>query len=242
LGTGFSVHYASNGEQGLARASELMPDLIITDIKMPYMDGLELCRRVRASRQLCHIPVIVLSARTSEEDRMRGFEAGADVYLVKPFNAVEIKLLATKLLENRNMLKKVYSKAQSTVLPQDTSLAVADHAPDDEDFLEAFTQLVEEQLPGGKSRLNLDLIAGRLKMGESQLKRRILELTGKNAVAYISQLRMEKAMRLLRERPNMLIGDVAEQCGFGDVAYFSRVFRQHYKMTPTEARKSDTLG
>ena len=242
LGAGFSVHYASNGEQGLARASELMPDLIITDIKMPYMDGLELCRRVRASRQLCHIPVIVLSARTSEEDRMRGFEAGADVYLVKPFNAVEIKLLATKLLENRSMLKKVYSKAQSTVLPQDTSLAVADHVPDDEDFLEAFTQLVEEQLPGGKSRLNLDLIAGRLKMGESQLKRRILELTGKNAVAYISQLRMEKAMHLLRERPNMLIGDVAEQCGFGDVAYFSRVFRQHYKMTPTEARKSDTLG
>lgn len=242
LGTGFSVHYASNGEQGLARASELMPDLIITDIKMPYMDGLELCRRIRASRQLCHIPVIVLSARTSEEDRMRGFEAGADVYLVKPFNSVEIKLLTTKLLENRDMLRKVYSKTQSSVLLQDSSQAIADHAPDDEDFLDTFAQLVEEQLSGGKSRLNLDLIASRLKMGESQLKRRILELTGKNAVAYISQLRMEKAMRLLRERPNMLIGDVAAQCGFGDVAYFSRVFRQHYKMTPTEARKGDTLG
>ena len=134
------------------------------------------------------------------------------------------------------MLKKVYSKAQSTVLPQDTSLAVADHAPDDEDFLEAFTQLVEEQLPGGKSRLNLDLIAGRLKMGESQLKRRILELTGKNAVAYISQLRMEKAMRLLRDKPQYSIAAVAEESGLKNIRTLQRRIQEVVGMTPVEYR------
>ena len=86
-------------------------------------------------------------------------------------------------------------------------------------------------------RVDLDKVAHTFKMGESQLKRKIQTLTGKNVAAYIIQLRMEKAMRMLRENPDWLIGDIAEQCGFQDVAYFSRVFRQHYGMAPSQARK-----
>ena len=234
LGPDFSVHFASNGEQGLAQAVELVPDMIITDVKMPYMDGLELCRRVRGSRQLRHIPVIVLSARTSGRDRIRGIEAGADAYMVKPFNNDELRIQVIKLLESRKMLKEVYSDTLSTGKPVQESGSPA--VMGGEELLAAFAGVVDKLTSGGGARLDMGEIAVQLKMGESQLRKRILELTGKSASSYILQLRLEKAMRLVCQRPTMLIGDVAEQCGFSDVAYFSRMFRQHYKMTPTQAR------
>ena len=234
LGKEFSVHYASNGEQGLARAIGLMPNLIITDVKMPYMDGLEMCRSVRGSRLLRHIPVIVLSARNSSEDRISGIEAGADAYMVKPFNSDELKILATKLLENRKILQESYSDTLNNIEP----IPESEKTPvmDGEEFLAAFAGLVDKLTANGVVRLNMGEIAVQLKMGESQLRKRILELTGKSVSSHILQLRLEKAMRLLSEHPTMLVGDVAEQCGFSDVAYFSKVFRQHYKMTPTQAR------
>jgi DNA-binding response OmpR family regulator len=233
LGPDFGVHYASNGEQGLELAARLMPDLIITDVKMPYVDGLEMCRRVRASRRLRHIPIIMLSARTSEADRIRGIEAGADAYLIKPFSSDELKVWATKLLENRKILRDSYSNTASIMASQNVESI---SQMDDEELLAAFAELLDERIAGGAARLNLGEIAVQLKMGESQLRHRIQNLTGKNVSAYVTQLRMEKAMRLLHENPTMLIGDIAEQCGFSDVAYFSRVFRQYYKMTPTRAR------
>ena len=234
LGKEFSVHYASNGEHGLARAIELMPNLIITDVKMPYMDGLEMCRRVRGSRQLRHIPVIVLSARNSSDDRISGIEAGADAYMVKPFNSDELKIMAIKLLENRKILKETYSDTLNNNEP----IPKPETAPemDEKEFLAAFAGLVDMLTANGVARLNMGEIAVQFKMGESQLRKRILELTGKSVSSYILQLRLEKAMRMLSEHPTMLVGDVAEQCGFSDVAYFSKVFRQHYKMTPTQAR------
>lgn len=110
---------------------------------------------------------------------------------------------------------------------------------DDEELLVAFAELLDKQVENGTARLNLGEIAVQLKMGETQLRNSIQNLTGKTTAAYITQLRMEKAMRLLQENPTMLIGTVAEQCGFSDVAYFSRVFKQHFKMTPTRARVND---
>ena len=233
----FAVHFAADGEQGLARALELEPDLIITDVKMPIMDGLELCRRVRASSRLCHIPVIMLSARTSKDDRIHGVEAGADAYLVKPFAQDELMAWIERLLKNRDLLSKFYSnslsidKAEIEPSPDAKTAAGADGA-----FLAEFDRLVGEQMANGATRMDLDKIALAFKMGESSLRRKIQALTGKNVVSYITQLRMEKAMSLLQQHPEMLIGDIAESCGFTDMAYFSRVFRQHYGMTPTQAR------
>ena len=233
----FAVHFAADGEQGLARAMELEPDLIITDVKMPIMDGLELCRRVRASSRLCHIPVIMLSARTSKDDRIHGVEAGADAYLVKPFAQDELMAWIERLLKNRDLLSKFYSnslsinKAEIEPSPDAKTAAGADGA-----FLAEFDRLVGEQMANGATRMDLDKIALAFKMGESALRRKIQALTGKNVVSYITQLRMEKAMSLLQQHPEMLIGDIAESCGFTDMAYFSRVFRQHYGMTPTQAR------
>ena len=229
----YDVQYAYDGEQGLARALELSPAVIITDMKMPQMDGCELCRQIRANSQLCETPIIMLSARTGNMDRINGIKAGADVYLIKPFVGLELMAWVDHLVE-RCQLKSAAHGGTVTVVPLGEGTSLDDNA-----FLDRFAQLVDYQLAHGETKPDFDKIAIEFKMGESQLKHRIQEITGKNVIAYVTQLRMEKAMRLLKEHPDMLIGEVAERCGFVDVAYFSRVFRHHYGMTPTQARNNN---
>ena len=240
LGKGYNVQYASDGEQGLAKAEKLVPDLIITDVKMPLLDGLEMCRALRGQPHLCHIPVIMLSARNSDSDRVKGVEAGADAYLVKPFVTEELRAWVTRLLENHRMLRDKYATPGASETPVDET-SLGQSAADAEDtarFLQKFSREVELQLEGG-GKINFDKLAHAFKMGESQLRRKVQELTGKSVPAYIGQVRMEKAMRLLQSSdPDVLISTISEQCGFQDVAYFSRVFRQYYGMTPTQARTS----
>ncbi|MBR5686317.1 MAG: response regulator [Muribaculaceae bacterium] len=235
LGEQYEVHYASDGSQGFAKVNELLPDLIITDVKMPNMDGYELCRKVRATRHLCHIPIIMLSARVSDEDRVRGIEAGADAYLVKPFVADEARAWVAQLLESRRLLRQVFSSPADADIPHVPMGDGSDE--DDHRLLEDFAREVN-RLDNSGVKLDLDKVALSFKMGESQLRRRLQRLTGKTVTAYVTQLRMEKAKNLLQSRPDLLIGEVAEQCGFVDVAYFSRVFRQYYGMTPTQARNN----
>ncbi|MBQ9555671.1 MAG: response regulator [Muribaculaceae bacterium] len=233
LGKTYSVRYATNGEQGLSLSHEIVPDLIITDVKMPIKDGCELCRDIRQSSQLQHIPVIMLSARNSEADRIRGIEAGADAYLVKPFVPEELLAWVKNLIERRKTLREAH--ADVLMQPRDAKGAAVTDKVAVQRFLEAFAREVDECLSTG-AKLDIDRIALSFKMGESQLRRRIQELTGKSLTAHVAQLRMNKAMSLLRSNKDLLIGEVAERCGFTDVAYFSRVFRQHYGMTPTQAR------
>ena len=238
LGKKYQVHYASDGEQGFAKAIDLKPDLIITDVKMPLMDGVELCRNVRKTPQLCHIPIIILSARNADADRVRGIEAGADAYLVKPFVSEELRTWVVNLLESRKRLRAAFANggamADGDAVP--SSLAVDNE--DDSKFLESFANEVDKHFTDG-TKIDFDKLALYFRMGESQLRHKIQALTGKNVLAYITQLRMEKAMRLLQSSPaDTLIGDIAAQCGIQDVAYFSRVFRHYYGMTPTQARNS----
>lgn len=234
LGEQYDVRYATDGEQGLAMIEDCKPDLVITDVKMPLMDGIEMCRIMKRLPHLCHIPVIVLSARNADADRVRGIEAGADAYLVKPFVSEELRAWVENLLANRQMLRGAFSGRL-----QQEEKAVADPEELQEDnaaFLETFAREVDKQFVSG-GKIDFDKVARAFKMGESQLRRKIQTLTGKNVAAYIIQLRMEKAMRLLQESaPDTLISTIAEQCGILDVAYFSRVFRQYYGMTPTQAR------
>ena len=238
-----NVQYATDGEQALAKMQQQLPDLLITDVKMPKMDGHELCRRVRASVKLRGIPVIMLSARSSEKERVLGVKAGADVYLVKPFLPDELRVWADHLLKrHQNVYADVGFEKQNSL--QSTAMqkpACAEACVDDEtvqaEFLEKFRQELDKQM-STCVKLDLDKIALSFKMGETQLKQKVQHMTGKTFAAYVTQLRMEKAMNLLKTCPDLRIGDVAELCGFVDVAYFSRVFRQHFGMTPTQARTS----
>lgn len=238
----YNVIYASDGEQGLSKMRQQRPDVVITDVKMPKMDGLELCRQMRASSDLRSIPIILLSARTADAYRVQGIKAGADAYLVKPFVPEELLAWVNRLLESHSVqledcVRACQEAGVEMPLPESEPGKCCENQDDADVFLDKFKHEVEKQMAAG-FKLDYDKIALSLKMGESKLRRRVQQLTGKNMAAYIVQLRMERAMHLLKARPDLRIGDVAEQCGFMDVAYFSRVFRQHYGMTPTEARNT----
>lgn len=230
LQSNYNLYYARNGEEGLEKANELMPDIIITDLMMPEMDGLELCRRVRASEILNHIPIIVITAKSTEADRIKGIEAGADAYLYKPFNSEELNVRVRNLLDLRRMMRSKYSKALQEGVEETVELSAAD-----QDFLNKLVDITYSRM--SSCNIDIEQIASAMCMSSKQLNRKLLAITGENSTSYIIQIRLSKAKRLLDSPDNIPIGEIAMQCGFEDSAYFSRIFKKMFNLTPSQYRK-----
>lgn len=228
----YDVSFASDGEAGLDKALRLIPDLIITDLMMPGMDGLELCRRIRQSDLLSHIPVVIVTAKATPEDRIQGIEAGADGYLFKPFMPEELEIRVEKLLEQRRLLREKYAAVLSRGEQVADGWTLADHA-----MMVEVERYVGENLTSGTT--DVDTLASRLCMSESQLRRKFYAITGQTPGAYMLRLRLLRVRKLLVAQPEKPIGDVAASCGFFDNANFSRVFKQTFGLTPSQARRED---
>ena len=226
--------YAHGGEEGLAKALDTVPDIIITDIMMPgTIDGLEFCRRVRQSELLCHIPVIIVTAKTNEADRIRGLQAGADAYLMKPFNAEELLVRVNKLFERQQVLRKRFQ------LPDiDDEQKVKEMSDRDRTFINHLVDAAYKLMSAGT--VDMDTLAREMAVSRTQLNRKVLAITGQSASAFVMKQRLARAKRLLKADDSTPIGEVAQRCGFEDVAYFSRVFKQTFQMTPTQYRKQET--
>ena len=225
----YRLLYARDGKEGLEKAIEYMPDLILTDLMMPGMDGFDLCREIRSSIVLNHIPIIIITAKSEDVDKVQGIEAGADAYLLKPFNTNELYVRIDKLLEQRRVLREKYSQALRNNCTDTVKLLPADQA-----FIDRLTNIIYSQI--SDTSLNSDRIAEKMCISKSQLNRKVRVITGSNTTAYILYVRMEKAKRMLSSN-DMPIGDIAMQCGFEDVGYFGRVFKQTFHMTPSQYRK-----
>ena len=225
--------YAHTGEEGLKKAREVVPDLIITDIMMPGdMNGLELCRRIRSDELLSHIPIIIITAKTTEADRVSGLQAGADAYLVKPFNSDELLVRVSKLMERQRLMRQRYAQTADADAPaSDDNLTAADRQ-----WMNRLVDTVYRLM--AKGTVDMETIAGEMAISRAQMNRKLLALTGQNASAYIMRLRLARAKRLLKGDSTMPVGDVALRCGFDDVAYFSRVFKQTFEMTPSQYRRN----
>lgn len=226
----YRIQYARNGDEGLEKVMELMPDLIITDLMMPGMDGYKLCRQIRTSEISNHIPIIIISAKCEERNRIEGFQAGADAYLYKPFNSDELNVRVEKLLEQRRLIREKYSLALIQGTEQTIKLV-----PAEQEFLNKLINIIYVQMNTGE--LDGETISGKMFMSRSQLNRKILSITGCSTAAYILQIRMGKAKRLLASDEDTPIGEIAVKCGFADVAHFSRLFKQMCQMTPSQYRK-----
>lgn len=225
----YRLLYARDGKEGLEKAIEYMPDLILTDLMMPGMNGFDLCREIRSSIVLNHIPIIIITAKSEDVDKVQGIEAGADAYLLKPFNTDELYVRIDKLLEQRRVLREKYSQALRNNCTDTVKLLPADQA-----FIDRLTNIIYSQI--SDTSLNSDKIAEKMCISKSQLNRKIRVITGNNTNTYILYVRMEKAKRMLSSN-DMPIGDIAMQCGFEDVGYFGRVFKQTFHMTPSQYRK-----
>lgn len=229
----YKLLYARDAAEGLQKAEEMMPDMIITDWMMPGdMDGLELCRRIRTNELTSHIPIIIVTAKTNEQDWVRGLEAGADAYLVKPFNSDELQVRVSKLIEQRRLLREKFRQQAVDETDKERQLTAIDRQ-----FLNRLIDAVHALMPQG--RADVESVADRMGLSRSQLNRKMMAITGQNSSTYIMRLRLAYAKRLLKSDVTMPIGDVAQRCGFDDLPYFSRIFKQQFEMTPSQYRKSE---
>ena len=228
LNSGFNYYFAQNGAEGLERAAAIVPDLIITDVMMPGMDGFEFCRRLRASGALNHIPVIMVTAKCTHEDKLAGLEAGADAFLEKPFHADELNLRVVKLLEQRSLLQQKWSSDID-----DGSRDLSGVPDSSRKFINEFTDVVNNCFKTGK--LDHNTIADALCITRIQLNRKVKAITGLTTTEYISRIRISLAKKLL-DSTDILVGDIALRCCVDDVAYFCSMFRKATGMTPTAWR------
>ena len=226
----YQLYFAHDGVEGLEKALSLMPDLILTDLLMPRKDGLEMCREIKMSEVLNHIPVIMITARSTDADKLMGLEAGADAYLVKPFSADELKLRIRNLIKQREVMREKYALSSNVHVNNMTALNKLD-----KEFLHKFIDYVYVHMNNGT--VSVESVAADLCMTPKQLRSKIVAITGENPSAYIQKIRLEKAQRMLQVEPNMSIGEIALKCGFEDFAYFSRVFKKKYGVMPSQYRR-----
>lgn len=233
----YAVSYAENGKAGLEKAQELVPDLIITDLMMPGMDGLEVCRQVRGNEITDHIPIIVVTAKITEEERIKGLEAGADAYLAKPFNADELRTRVEKLLEGRQLLRKKYAQMM-TAHQDDEDEETIERRAADLRFLAKVSDVIYLQLNRGKD-IEVSQIASAMCMSDRQFYRKMSALTDSTPTVYIQRVKIKKAKSLLDGDSRMSFREIADKCGFNDYSNFVRTFKNTYGVTPTEYRRSN---
>lgn len=235
LGIKYNVRYARNGEEGFNLARKQLPDAIVTDLMMPKMDGMELMQKIRSDELTSHIPIVVVTARVTEADRLRGLEAGADAYLTKPFSSDELLTRIDKLLEQRTRLQKKFSQM---ILSSDDKLNTQMPSPTSEirrgvPFVNRVTDCIYVILNSGKLA-DVNTVAERLNMSYSQFYRKLTAITGLTPVQYIQRTKVAKAKLMLTKHPGMSFNAVADQCGFTDYSNFVRAFRNVLNITPTQ--------
>lgn len=251
----YRVAFAADGVEGIAKARELMPDLMITDLMMPHTDGLALCRAIRQDELTNHIPIVIITAKASEEDRIKGLAAGADAYLYKPFNSEELHIRITHLLQQRQLMQQKYARElaltretpaeagtehqpSSTDTPVHPPVPTADDSPRhqaEERFLGKVADIVQQLMP--QAEADTDHVASALCMSSSQFRRKLGAITGTTPAQYILHLRLDHARQLMLDHPEWTLAEVADRCGFADQPHFTRVFRRIYGITPRAARQ-----
>ena len=231
LNSEYQFFFAANGEDGLRKAHALVPDLVITDIMMPGIDGLELCRMIRSSELLHHIPVVMVTAKASHEDLLKGLEAGAEAYLEKPFKSDELSLRVDKLLEQRRVLREKYLSAlDNSEIGNTPEVASGDKA-----FVTRFVEAAMSRIK--ENNVDLSAIAAELNISRTQLNRKIKAISGLTTTAYIINLRVRLAKSLLRSGEDLSVSEISYRCGLDDVPYFITMFKKATGMTPTQYRR-----
>ena len=221
------VTTCENGRSGLAETLKTLPDLVITDVMMPEMDGKTMCSKVKSNPTTAHIPVIMLTAKSRDEDQLEGLETGADAYLMKPFNMEILRRTIVNLIHTHQMLQLKYGRNdQLEELVDDIQLKTAD-----DKLLERVMNVINKNL--NNSDLSVDDIADEVGISRVHLHRKMKELTGQTPHDFIRNIRLKKAAQLL-STANRNVSEVMYSCGFSNAASFSTVFKKMYGMSPRE--------
>lgn len=246
LHSSYSVITASNGSEGVKKAAKYVPDLVICDVMMPVMDGLECCRKLKEEPVTSHIPVLMLTACSMDEQRVQGYDSGADGYLSKPFSSEVLKSRSASLIKNRRIIKDLWQN------PMATAAIIPANKPEDKqkekkgeketpiakdvenEFYSRFLRIFQEEM--GNSETSVDSLAAKMGLERTQFYRKIKAITNYSPVELMRNLRLKKA-RALVTGSEKSISEIGYEVGFSTPAYFTKCYREAYGETPTETRQ-----
>lgn len=234
----YTVITASNGEEGLQHAINDIPDLIISDVMMPVMDGLEMIRQIKENTNICHIPIIVLSSKASLDDRIAGLEQGIDDYITKPFSSTYLKTRIASLLRQRKSLQEIYMNklmdGKDTSAPVTLAPSQPQITPYDEQFMQKVMEFMEEQMDNAE--LTIDEFAEHLMLSRTIFYRKLKSIIGLTPVDFIREIRIKRAVQLI-DSGEYNFSQVAYMTGFNDPKYFSKCFKKVIGITPSEYKE-----
>ena len=230
LSENYDIHSCVNGREALAEVYRTRPDIVISDVMMPEMDGNTLCTQLKLNPQTNHLPVILLTAKNRDEDKLEGLETGADAYIVKPFNMDILRRTIANLINARALLRQKYGRTEQL---EEQMEEVKVKSPD-EKLLDRIMNTINKQL--NNSDLSVDMIADEVGISRVHLHRKMKELTGQTPHDFIRTLRLKQAANLLTTQ-NMNITEVVYACGFSNPTSFSTLFKSVYGMSPREYMK-----
>ncbi|TAM96343.1 MAG: hybrid sensor histidine kinase/response regulator [Chitinophagaceae bacterium] len=224
----YSLTECQNGKEGLEAALKDIPDVVVSDVMMPEMDGFELCKKLKTDDRTSHIPVILLTARAEDADKIQGLETGADAYLIKPFNALELQIRINKLIEIRNKMRAKFG-GKLVVRPNEVAVSSIDR-----EFILKLKNATEPHIDNPDFKV--EILSREMNMSVSQLNRKLKAIINQSTAQYITALRMHRALELLRKNGGS-VGEVAWKTGFEDPGYFSKVFKNYFGCLPSERDK-----
>ena len=234
----YLVLEARDGQEGLQLSREKWPDLIVTDVMMPVMDGFEMVRRIKADPDIYYIPIIVLTAKATMDDKIRGVEMGVDDYVMKPFSANYLKVRVAALLEQRHRLQQRFVEQlsrQQGVSHLNLEPDMPHITPSDELFIQEVMAFMEQNMDNAE--LTIDQFAEAIRMGRTVFYNKLKATLGLTPVDFVQEMRIKRAVQLMNGS-GFTVAEIAYRTGFNDPKYFSRCFKKHMGMTPTEYQKS----
>jgi CheY-like chemotaxis protein/AraC-like DNA-binding protein len=224
----FHCLFAKNGDLGLEKAFEIIPDIIISDVMMPERDGFEVCKLLKTDERTDHIPVILLTAKTSEKDRLKGLKHGADAYLTKPFLKAELLTRIDQLILLRKRITQSFAKNKFSQI-----LNSKDNTPETK-YLQKVILIIQNNIEN--PNLGSRHVAQKMGLSESQIYRKLKAITGKSTAVFIRSVRLEKAKDLIQSTEKS-ISEIAYEVGFNDPSWFSRAFKEEYGQSPSAMHK-----
>ena len=230
LNTDYKIVEAVDGEDGWNKSIEQIPDLIVSDVMMPKMDGFKLCEKLKTDERTSHIPVILLTAKAAKEDKLEGYETGADDYIMKPFEPDELRARVKNLIEQRKRLQQHFQK-QGLLELNKTNITSLD---------KKFMQKVYETIIAhiSDTGLSMEAFAGHLNISKSLLHKKIVALAGEPPGELIRRVRLQKAAELIDKKFGN-ISEIALEVGFNNPAYFSEAFKKQFGVTPSQYQRNN---
>lgn len=225
LGESYYIYEAENGQKGLELAKKFIPNIVITDLVMPVMDGIEFCNQIKSTQETSHIPVVMLTAKTSQEKEIEGLKTGADAYIRKPFDLELLEIKLSNILNDREKLRKKFNR-EITLQPNEVTVTSSD-----ETFLQNAIEIVEKHMMN--SEFSVEMLVKEMNMSRSNLYLKIKELTGLSSSEFIRNIRLKRAVQLF-EKSDLSVKEIMYMTGFNTASYFSKCFKKQFGVVPSK--------